>query len=91
MDAVLTIIFIFIGLSALAVKIHLHFKLLDPDNRNLMQLGRYAGIDFFLPVMAKYDSHHLRNRKIRANRMLIIFYASALISVYLVLMNTSGF
>lgn len=87
----LTIIFIIIGALALAVKIYLHFKLLDPGHRNLLQLGKYLGIDFFLPVVAKYDSRHLRNRKSQANRMLVIFYACVLLTAYMVVMNYSSF
>lgn len=87
----LIIFIVTIGALALAMKIYLHFKLLDPGNRNLIQLGRYLGIDFFLPVVAKFDSRHLRNRKAQANRMLVVFYACMIITLYLILMDNSGF
>ena len=87
----LTIFVITVGAMAFAMKIYLHFKLLDRDHRNLVQLGRYLGIDFFLPVLANYYSRHLRNRKTQANRMLIIFYACVILTFYLVLTNNSGF
>jgi hypothetical protein len=85
----LTIFIITAGALALAIKIYLHFKLLDPKHRNLVQLGRYLGIDFFLPVMARFDSRHLRSRKAKANRMLIVFYACALLVAYLILAKYS--
>jgi hypothetical protein len=79
------------GALAFALKIYLHFKLLDREHRNLVQLGRYLGLDFFLPVLANFDSRHLRNRKVQANRMLVIFYACVILTFYLVLTNSSGF
>ena len=87
----LTIFVITAGAFAFAMKIYLHFKLLDRQHRNLAELSRYFGIDFFLPVIAKFDSRHLRNRKAQANRMLVIFYACVLITIYLILMSNSGF
>jgi hypothetical protein len=43
----LTVFVITAGALALAMKIYLHFKLLDRQNRNLVELGRYFGLDFF--------------------------------------------
>jgi|GEM_PF-5070537 len=83
----LTIFIILAGALALSMKIYLHFKLLDPKHRNLGQLGRYLGIDFFLPVIARFDSRHLRNRKAQANRMLIIFYTCVILVAYMILMR----
>ena len=87
----LTVFVITAGALALAMKIYLHFKLLDRQHRNLVELGRYFGLDFFLPELAKFDSRHLRNRKAQANRMLVIFYACVILTIYLMLMNNSGF
>ncbi|MBS1607767.1 MAG: hypothetical protein JSS70_03105 [Bacteroidetes bacterium] len=87
----LIIFTITVGALAFAMKVYLHFKLLSPGHRNFVELGRYFGIDFFLPVVAKFDSRHLRNRKAQANRMLIVFYSCVILTAYLMLMNNSGF
>jgi hypothetical protein len=83
----LTISIIIAGIIAMLKKIYLHFKLLDPQHRNLVQLGKYFGLDFLLPVFTKYNSNHLRNRKQQANRMLVIFYSCAMITLFLILMR----
>ena len=83
----LTITFIIAGAIAMARKIYLHFKLLDPHRRSLVQLGKYFGFDFLLPVFTRYHSRHLRNRKVQANRMLIIFYACGLITLLMILIK----
>jgi hypothetical protein len=83
----LTISIILAGALAMARKIYLHFKLLDPQQRNLIQLGKYLGVDFLLPVFTRYNSRHLRNRKDQANRMLVIFYACCIITAFLILMR----
>jgi len=83
----LTISIIIAGAIAMARKIYLHFKLLDRQHRNIVQLGKYLGIDFLFPVFTKYNSQHLRNRKHQANFMLIIFYFCGLITLFLMLMK----
>lgn len=83
----LTIFLMLTGALALAMKIYLQFKLLDHRHRNLVGLGKYFGIDFFLPVIARFDSRHLRNRKAQANRMLIIFYICFILVAYMVIMK----
>jgi len=83
----LTITIILAGIAAMARKIYLHFKLLDPHQRNFTQLGKYLGFDFLLPVFTRYNSRHLRIRKEQANRMLVVFYACFILTVFLVLMK----
>ena len=83
----LTITIILAGAAAMARKIYLHFKLLDPHQRNFVQLGKYLGFDFLLPVFTRYNSRHLRIRKDQANKMLVIFYACCILTVFLVLMK----
>ena len=83
----LTIFLIVTGALALAMKIYLQFKLLAHRHRNLVELARYFGIDFLLPVIARFDSRHMRNRKAQANRMLLIFYICFFLVAYLVIMK----
>ncbi len=83
----LTIFLIVTGAMALAMKIYLQFKLLAHRHRNLGEFTRYFGIDFFLPVITRFDSRHMRNRKAQANRMLVIFYVCFFVVGYLVIMK----
>ncbi|MES1219547.1 MAG: hypothetical protein ABUT20_28855 [Bacteroidota bacterium] len=71
---------------AFIMKIRLHFKLLEPQKRSIGELWRYFGINFLLPVFKKYTNGRLESRRLYANRLLVIFYSCALLSVLFFLM-----
>jgi len=74
-----------IAILALFAKVYLHYKLIEPQKRNLLTLTKYFGINFFLPVTKHYNSSRMENRRVNANRLLAFFYSCIVLAIVFML------